>query len=299
MKKCSRCGTEIIDGQLVCPHCGKPQRAPRRVRCRHCGTVSRGDLELCPACGERLEHDWRRPFLVIAVIVLGVVAGLIIAPWLRYAVNSFRPVIAVSTVAAAASEVPVLVDVPTLTPSLTPSGTPTPTHTPTPTPTPSLTPTPTPTPTETATRTPSATPTETPTQVVATRVTSAATPTMTPSPAPTVAPPSLVTPKDGDPFTGESAIIKLIWESSHFLLPSQYYEVQLSWTENGAPAVDPKHVQESFLFVDKALHLRADLATDRAYQWSVRIVRKEKDAQGNDVYVPISPASEERSFVWQ
>ena len=40
------------DGQLVCPHCGKPQRRPRKARCRHCGTVSRGDLEVCPASEE-------------------------------------------------------------------------------------------------------------------------------------------------------------------------------------------------------------------------------------------------------
>ena len=298
MKKCSRCGTDIQDGQLVCPHCGKPQRRPRKVRCRHCGTVSRGDLEVCPACGERLERDWRRPVLILAVVVAGVILGFAIAPWLRYAANSFRPSIAVSAVAAVASEVPVLVEVPTLTPSLTPAPTPTQTNTPTPTPTASLTPTPTPTATAVPTETPSPTPTETAT-LAPTRAAArpTATPTVSPTPAPTIAPPSLVTPKDGDPFFGGESI-KLTWESTHFLLPDQYYEVVLRWTQDGSPAIHPQHIQELFWFVDSGLHLKADLVTDRKYFWSVRIVRRETDAEGNDTYIPISPASEERAFSW-
>ena len=126
MKRCSRCGADILTGQLVCPHCGKPQRQPRQVRCRYCGTVSSRSLKVCPACGERLRHDWLRPILLTVAIMAGIVLGALVAPWLHSTLSRWRPSVAVSTVQAVASEVPVLVEVPSVTPSLTPSITPTP-----------------------------------------------------------------------------------------------------------------------------------------------------------------------------
>jgi RNA polymerase subunit RPABC4/transcription elongation factor Spt4 len=295
LRQCSRCDTEIFTGQLVCPHCGKSQRRPRRVRCRYCGAVSRRSLEVCPRCGERLQHDWLRPVLIGSVVVTGVVLAVIVVPWLVQGLARFRPSLAVSRVQAVASEVPVFVEVPTLTPSLTPSVTPTPTNTPTPTLTPSLTPTPTPTPT--ATETPTPTPTETPT-ATPTRFRPSATPTDTPTPLPTVAPPTLVEPEDGETH-GESSIFRLAWRGNHTLKPDEFYEVTLRWTEGGAPASDQKHLQQTFWFVDQALFLRADQETDRIYYWSVRVVRKGTDAEGNAAFSPLSPSSEEWSFYWR
>ena len=121
----------------------------------------------------------------------------------------------------------------------------------------------------------------------------------TPTPVPTVPPPSLVTPKDGAPFNGESAIIKLTWSSTHFLLPDQYYELLLRWTQDGTPASQPVYVQETFWFVDRALYLRADLDTEREYLWSVGIVQRQLGADEDATYVPLGPPSEERAFTWQ
>jgi RNA polymerase subunit RPABC4/transcription elongation factor Spt4 len=302
LKKCSRCGTDLFTGQLVCPHCGKRQRRPRRVRCRTCGTISSQGLEICPGCGEPLRQDWLRPIGIAVTAVIGLVLVGLVGSWTWQALNRFQPSVAVSTVQAVASEVPVLVEVPTLTPSLTPSITPTPSETPTLTPTPSLTPTPTstPAPTETPTPTLTATPTATPTRTQPTWTpTPAATSTFTPTPTPTIAPPTLEKPGDKDPFDGEEAIIPLTWQSSYSLRRDECYLVTVRWTENGAPVSNEVCTQEMVWNVEKWLYLRADQETDRLYYWSVRIVRKGTDASGQVTYIPLTSPSEERAFYWR
>jgi hypothetical protein len=306
LKKCSRCGTEVLTGQLVCSHCGKAQRRPRQARCRNCGTVSNRSFNVCPACGDPLRHDWLRPFIIGAVILLGIALGAVLALRLRQAFDSFQPAIAVSTVQAVASKVPVMVQVPTLTPSLTPSLTPTPTNTPTPTPTPTVTPSPTltPTPTETPSPTPTGTPTPTPTKVYPTWTPKPkATQTPTPTPAPTTAAPELEEPEDSAPFSGEAANIKLAWTSSHTLKPDEYFEVQVRYSHDGGTVILPVRVQKTFWWVDKSLYLQADQSPDqdidRIYYWSVRLVREVEDSESNTEYVIFSPASEEWSIHWR
>jgi len=249
-----------------------------------------------------LRRDWLRPILLGGLLVVAIALGALIAPWLRRTLSNFQPAVAVSTVQAVASEVPVLVDVPTLTPSLTPSVTPTPTHTPTTTPTPTITPSPTLTPTPTDTPVPTDTPIPSPTATKV-RPTSTpkpqATPTHTPTPVPTVAPPSLVEPRDRSPFNGEKANIKLAWTSSYTLKPDEYYELLVRYTHEGAQEVLPVHVQGTFWWVDGSLYLQADQETEFVYYWSVRLVRQEADAEGNETYTPISPPSEEWSFYWK
>ena len=298
MKKCGRCGTEMQTGQLVCPHCGKPQRRPRRVRCRYCGAVSSRGLQVCPSCGEPLRGTWLWPVLVGVVLVVAVALVLLVGPWLLRKLESFRPSLAIGTVQAVASEVPVLVEIPTLTPSLTPSITPTPTNSPTTTPTPSSTPSPTltPTPTATPTHTPTATASPTPTRTR--RPATPTRPTDTPTPAPTVAPPILVEPEEGVPFA-ENDIFKVAWRSSHTLKPDECYLVTIRYTHQGAEVRLPVCVQETFWWVDHALYLQADQETDRVYYWSVRVVRKETDADGNEAFAPLGPPSEEWSFYWR
>lgn len=235
----------------------------------------------------------------MAVVVGGVLA-LFAAPWLRRGLEEFRPAAVVSTVQAMASEVPVLV-VPTLTPSPTPSITPTPTNTPTVTPTPSLTPTPTPTPmpTETPTPTPTETPTLTPTPVWPTWTPRPkTTPTDTPTPVPTLAPPMLQEPQDKAPFSGENSIVKLVWSSSYSLKPNECFLVVIRYTRQGVEETRQVCIQNSHWIVDSALYPLADLAGGRVYYWSVRLARRETDANGNEVFVPLSPPSEEWSFSW-
>jgi RNA polymerase subunit RPABC4/transcription elongation factor Spt4 len=300
LKQCSRCGTDILTGQLVCPHCGKPQRRPRRVRCRHCGTVASRSLETCPGCGEPLRQGWLRPLVTLVAAVVGVAAVALVAFGLWQAFNKFQPTLAVSTVQAVASEVPVLVEVPTLTPSLTPSSTPTPTNTPTATTTPSMTPTPTLT--ATPTETPSPTPTETPSPT-ATRVPPTATPTVlpsdTPTPVPTAPPPTLLEPADGEAFGGKDAIVKLVWSSGYTLGPDECFRVTVQWTEQGAMAANEVCVQDTLWFMPESLYLRADQETDRLYSWSVEVARRITDVSSNVRFQPFSPSSEERSFHWR
>jgi hypothetical protein len=245
-----------------------------------------------------LREDWFRPVLIASVLVVAVALVVLVGPWLLRQLESFRPSLALGTVQAVASEVPLLVEIPTLTPSLTPSITPTPTNTPTTTPTPSSTPSPTltPTPTATPTDTPTATASPTPT-----RTRRPATPTLpadTPTPAPTVAPPILVEPEEGVPFA-ENDIFKVAWRSSHTLKPDECYLVTIRYTHQGAEVRLPVCVQETFWWVDHALYLQADQETGRVYYWSVRVVRKETDADGNEAFAPLGPPSEEWSFYWR
>ncbi len=249
-----------------------------------------------------MQHDWLRPTLYSAVVLLGIALGVWIGNWLHHGLNLFQPSAVASAVQEVAEGLPKVVVVPSATPTLTPSVTPTPSLTPTPTPTPSLTPTPTQTPTPT--ETPSPTPTETPTPT-ATRVWPTWTPkprasaTPTPSPTAAAAAPVLSEPENMARFDGEKAIIKLAWSSNYFLQPDQCYLVTLRWTERGAPASNLTCVQDKNWFVDDALYLRADQETERVYYWSVRIVRRGTDADGARTYTPVSAASEERFFYWK
>lgn len=271
------------------------------MRCRHCGTSSSPGLRVCPACGEPLQREWLRPLALSVAIVVGLVLGLLVGPSLYRTVRRFQPAVAWTTVQAAASAVPVLVEVPSLTPSLTPSITPTPSQTPTPTPTPSLTPTPTstPTPTTTPSPVPTGTHTPTPTRAWPTWTPVRPTATLTPVPAPTVDAPTLVEPEDGSSFDGDKAIIRLGWNSNHTLGRDDCYLVTVRWTQGGAPASTQSCLQETMLFVDKALYLQADQETGRTYRWSARVARKTSGADGAGGYVPLSPPSEEWSFSWK
>jgi hypothetical protein len=114
-----------------------------------------------------------------------------------------------------------------------------------------------------------------------------------------VAPPTLTEPNDGEPIFGGDQIFRLAWNSSHTLKPDEFFEVMVRWTEGGSPASSRWYLQQTFWFVDNALYLRADQETDRIYHWSVRVVQQGTDDEGNDVYLPLSPPSEEWSFYWR
>jgi hypothetical protein len=58
-------------------------------------------------------------------------------------------------------------------------------------------------------------------------------------------------------------------------------------------------LQETQWWVDDGLYLQADQETDRADHWRVRVVREESDEDGNVSYVPLGPASQERTFHWR
>lgn len=260
--------------------------------------MSTRGLQVCPHCGERLKQDWLRPLLLVVTMV-GAVALLVLAgPRLIQTMKEFRPARAVGTLQAMVSDMPVLVEVPSLTPSLTPSITPSPTSTPTSTPLPSATPSPTLTPRPTAT--PTATPTYT-SSPTPTRTRRPATPTPklpTPTPLPTVAAPVLLAPEDESTQAGEDAIIELAWQSSHTLRSDECFLLTVSYVANGFVVEIPKCLQESQWWADAGLYLQADQETGRAYHWKVLVAQKEVDEAGNESYVPLSPESTEWTFYW-
>jgi hypothetical protein len=112
-------------------------------------------------------------------------------------------------------------------------------------------------------------------------------------------PPTVLLPEDGTVFNGAGTSIELAWTSNHILSPDEYFEVTLRYTQQGARVELPVYVQSASWFVDEALYLAADQETDRIYHWSVRLVRKTTDADGNVEYVPLSGSSPERSFYWR
>jgi hypothetical protein len=125
-------------------------------------------------------------------------------------------------------------------------------------------------------------------------------PTETPTPAPTVAPPAVLRPEDGAIFgRGEDAKIELAWSSGHTLQIDECFLITIRWTELGAPASTQVCVQTTSWFADAGLYLRADQETDRVYDWSVRLARTETDENGQEVFVPFSPSSDEQSFYWR
>lgn len=261
--------------------------------------MSNQGLEVCPHCGERLRQDWLRPIVLAAGFVAIVALVVLMGPRLLQGLESFRPVRAIGTVQAMASEVPVLVAVPTLTPSLTPSITPSPTSTPTSTPTPSVTPSPTltPTPTHTPTATPTDTPSPTPTQTR--RPPTPTRPPPTATPLPTVPAPAPLAPEDGASFSGPGAVIRLTWQSGHTLMSDECFLLTVRYVQNGSQVGLPVCLREAQWWVDDGLYLQADQETNRAYQWSVRVVREETDDTGNVNYVQLGPASQERTFYWR
>ncbi len=237
--------------------------------------------------------------LIVGAFLVAVALVMLVGPRLLRSLEGFRPARAIGTVQAMASEVPVLVDVPTLTPSLTPSITPSPTSTPTTTPTPTVTPSPTltPTPTPTPTATPTATPSPTPT-----RTRRPATPTRPPptaTPMPTVPAPVLLEPEDGASFAGADAIIRLAWQGDHTLGSDECYLLTVSYAQNGARVELPMCLRDTQWWLDEGLYLQADQESDRAYHWKVHVAREETLEDGSVGYVPLGPASQERTLYWR
>ncbi len=105
-------------------------------------------------------------------------------------------------------------------------------------------------------------------------------------------------PEDGAPF-GERDVFKLGWQSTHTLKRDECYLLRLRYTHEGDSVTLEVCVQEASWWVDQSLYLEADQETDRVYYWSVWIARKGTDAEGNEIYLPLGPASLERRFYWR
>jgi hypothetical protein len=71
------------------------------------------------------------------------------------------------------------------------------------------------------------------------------------------------------------------------------------YTHEGSAATLQTCVQQTSWWVDDSLYGQADQETDRVYYWQVRVVSKGMDDAGQEVYVPLSPPSEEWRFYWR
>ncbi len=215
---CSRCGSKIPEGHVICPVCGASASKRRDyVRCSHCLHRAPAELTLCPHCGRELK-PWRADKWVAAgslIILLGLWLmfgnGLALLGQAGNALGQLLPppVTPVTDVVALAPAATATQPSPTPTDTLSPTATATATFAPTATFTPIITPTEQPpTAAPLATSTISATlaaqtPTITPTQAVTPTSTSTPTATVTPTstPSPTLTPtasPDVYVVKAGD-----------------------------------------------------------------------------------------------------
>lgn len=53
MQKCSKCGTELAEGQDFCPKCGTPKGGVKKNVCGKCGNELAEGQDFCPKCGQR------------------------------------------------------------------------------------------------------------------------------------------------------------------------------------------------------------------------------------------------------
>jgi len=280
--RCKRCGKEIEPSWRVCPHCGANLGKARftYMRCRACGArVPRGPL-LCPSCGKPLRPGWRRPLLVITLLLAAGIAYYAIE---RYAlIRSLQQKTAqvinsgLNLPTLFAFE-PTMTPTPTPLPSMPPSVTPTPTHTPTPTRV---------VPTLTATST---------TQI----------PTHTPLPKPTPTSPDLlpalqlVSPADNEEILGQGADIWLTWEPLASLQKDEWYAVSLRYFANDATQYSGAWQKEARWQVPKDLFQKYDPAHP-GYQWDVVVMKQTgTKPDGGRAGIPISHPSETRAFLWK
>ncbi len=279
MENCRWCGARIPEGTTVCPDCGVRLRREAK-RCPSCKRGIRVGLAICPYCGEDLARR-RIPWKLIASL-----GGLALAVGLIYAIAAFLPLpINLPLIAAPPSPTPTEVILP---PTATPTETPRP---------------PTATPTATATFTPVITITATITPTVA--AVQSPVPTNTPAATPTepVAlrhpAPRLISPADGEEFSGSGTPIELRWEAVGTLRADEWYEIRLSYLNKNDELVDrvvawvrndgiPWRVGESY-YDDVSLN-------ERTFEWQITIIW---DPEGDRRGQAVSPPSETRMFRWE
>ena len=122
----------------------------------------------------------------------------------------------------------------------------------------------------------------------------------TPTPAPYLPAPVLTGPGDQASCGGDKAQILLEWEPVPGMTAGDSYMITLNWTQLGAPQNYFWYAPSTASTQRVPLQLwgQADQLPARAYRWSVRAVRLTTDGQGGELIIPLSPASETRTFYW-
>jgi LysM repeat protein len=129
-------------------------------------------------------------------------------------------------------------------------------------------------------------------------------PTWTRTPAPPSAPPPpslaaplLSNPADGTPYSGDQAVLELVWQAVEGMSANGQYQVTLRWAENGAPQEHLIYTTATGIRVPTWLWQKADRPT-RQYTWFVTAITKTTDGKGGERVIPLSPPSAARTFSW-
>jgi LysM repeat protein len=134
-------------------------------------------------------------------------------------------------------------------------------------------------------------------------------PTATPRPKPTTAPPTatpapllaapvLTGPGDQASYTGDRREIYLIWEPVPGMVAGNQYLVCIRWMEGGTPQENcPPPTTATTIQAPPWLWSRADPPA-RQYTWFVRLIHLATDGKGGELLLPLSPASQIRTFYW-
>lgn len=119
-----------------------------------------------------------------------------------------------------------------------------------------------------------------------------------PTPLPYLPVPMLNTPGDQASYTGDRAQIFLAWDAVPGMIADDRYQVVIRWIEQGAlQEKSDLFTTATSIQVPPWLWGRAD-QPERRYQWFVRTVRLTTDGQGGELVIPLSPASQTRTFYW-
>lgn len=197
---------------------------------------------------------------------------------------------------------------PTETP-IPPTDTPIPTNTPVP-PTATPSPTNTPVPTETFTPLPNLAgetrpPTDTP---VPENATTNAESTNAQAPLPNLVvqpefkypPVELLGPAPEEQFEPDH-MVNLSWQLVGALAENERYAVRILWLQNGASEIGGHQVVEtSWVVPYEGYERKADVENGvYPYEWFVFVEGMITDENGDEQYIPLSPESERRKFIWK
>jgi len=133
-------------------------------------------------------------------------------------------------------------------------------------------------------------------------------PSATPTPGPPYAAPALLSPPDGEVFTGSDAQVVLSWASVGVLKDDEWYVVRL-WRGEGETkrlAADPVWTRATAWTVPSALWPGQETAdSESVFHWDVTVMRRTGGggefgiAAASEEGEAQSTASEVRSFVWR
>jgi hypothetical protein len=124
-------------------------------------------------------------------------------------------------------------------------------------------------------------------------------PTRTPAPNATLPAPVLAGPADGQVFAAGDAVV-LRWNAVGSLPADGYYVVHLAYTHNGATWTDDTPWIKAIQWAVSEHDYLPNLSDDGRFRWSVRVMRQTgTDARDRPTGVALSPASAERTFIWQ